>query len=276
MKRAKRSNNLSGQSVKMIKKAPKDKYITRLARDLKAFREREASGEEISSAERRNMRARERRAMEKMRKTAEPLIEQANKTLENLRSRELSTLSMERVLDAFSQDKRETELFSLSGAKTYQDIVEEITLASTFLNSPDTAQLTATRQQRNRKLKRKYGNVEDTLKNNTYIESGLIPTEEDAKEIFRHYREIEEYWSSLIGKEGQRGVYGSDKLILYMIDIHNQGLDEGLYGMEALKNFSLERTPEYQELFKERNKVTGISGLFTQKGKGYGRLAGLL
>ena len=140
MKRAKRSNNLSGQSVKIIKKAPKDKYITRLAMDLKRFREREAAGEEISSAERRNMRSRERRAMEKMRKTVEPLIEQANKTLENLRSRQLSTLSMERVLDAFSQDKREVELFSLSGAKTYQDIVEEITLASTFLNSPDTAQ----------------------------------------------------------------------------------------------------------------------------------------
>lgn len=265
MKRVKRSNRLSG-----------DKYITRLASDLKKFREREASGEKISSTERRNMRARERRAMEKMRKTAEPLIEQANKTLENLKSRELSTLSMERVLDAFSQDKREVDAFTLSRAKTYQDLVEEITLASSFLNSPDTAQLTATRQQRNRKLKRKYGNVESTLKNNTYIESGLIPTEEDAKEIFRHYREIEEYWSSLIGKEGQRGVYGSDKLILYMIDIHNQGLDEGLYGMEALKNFSLERTPEYQELFKERNKVTGISGLFTQKGRGYGRLAGLL
>ena len=114
------------------------------------------------------------------------------------------------------------------------------------------------------------------MKDKTYIQSGLIPTEEDARQIFKSYREIEETWASLIGKEGQKGVYGSDKLILYLIDVHNQGLDELVYGQNALENFSLERTPEYRELFEERNKVTGISGLFTQKGVGYGKLAGLL
>ena len=114
------------------------------------------------------------------------------------------------------------------------------------------------------------------MKDKTYIEKGLIASEEDAKKIFATYRRIEEYWASLIGKEGQRGVYGSDKLILYIIDVYNQGLDAEMYGMQAMENFSLERTPEYRELFQERNKVTGISGLFTQKGKAYGKLAGLL
>lgn len=251
-----------------------ERYITKLAEDIKAFREKEAAGEKISSRERSNLRARERRAIAKMRVTAEPLIQQANETLESLESKGIYTLAGQRVRDEFLKSNRVG--FSLEKAKTYQDVVEEITLASTFLNSPETTQLTGSREQTTRRLKRKYGDLEQSLKDKTYIEKGLIATEEDAKQIFKSYRKIEEYWASLIGKEGQRGVYGSDKLILYMIDVHNQGLDEELYGMQALQNFSLERTPEYRELFEERNKVTGISGLFTKKGVGYGKLAGLL
>lgn len=256
------------------KQSKEDRYITRLAQDLKKFREKEASGEKITKQERANMRARERRAIKKMKQTAQPLIEQANETLRTLEEKGINTLAAQRVYDEFS--KRGRLNFSLEDTKSYQDIVEEITLAKSFLNSPETTQLTGSREARNRKLKRKYGELEESLKDKTYIEKGLIPSEEDAKIIFSTYRKIEEYWASLIGKEGQRGVYGSDKLILYLIDIHNQGLDAELYGMQAMENFSLERTPEYRELFEERNKVTGISGLFTQKGKGYGKLAGLL
>lgn len=251
-----------------------ERYITRLAEDLKRFREREEAGENITSRERKNMRARERRAIKKMEETARPLIKQANETLRTLEENNIQTLAAQRVYDEFATMGRSE--FSFDGAKTYQDVVREITLASSFLNSPETAQLTGSRQQRNRRLKRKYGDLEQSLKDKTYLENGLIPTEEDAKQIFKSYRQIEETWASLIGKEGQKGVYGSDKLILYLIDVHNQGLDELLYGQKAMENFSLERTPEYRELFEERNKVTGISGLFTQKGKGYGRLAGLL
>lgn len=259
---------------KTRKQSSNDRYITRLAEDLKKFREREEAGEKISSRERKNMRARELRAIKKMKESAMPLIEQANETLQNLESKGIQTLAAQRVYDEFS--KKERMGFSLDEAKSYQDIVEEITLAKSFLTSPETTQLTGSREARNRRLKKKYGNLEQSLKDKTYIQEGLIPTEEDAKKIFATYRRIEEYWSSLIGKEGQRGVYGSDKLILYLIDVHNQGLDAELYGMQAMENFSLERTPEYRELFEERNKVTGISGLFTQKGKGYGKLAGLL
>lgn len=260
--------------MKRKKSNKDDKYITKLAKDLKKFREREESGEKITPQERKNMRARELRAIKKMKETAQPLIEQANETLNILEEKGINTLAAQRVYDEFSTKGRLN--FSLEQAKSYNDIVEEITLAKSFLNSPETTQLTGSRQQRNRRLKKKYGDLEQSLKDKTYIESGLIPTEEDAKKIFSTYRKIEEYWASLIGKEGQRGVYGSDKLILYLIDVYNQGLDAEFYGMQAMENFSLERTPEYRELFQERNKVTAISGLFTQKGKAYGRLAGLL
>lgn len=260
--------------MKRKKTQSSDRYITKLAEDLKKFREREEAGETITKRERANMRARERRAMAKMKKTAEPLIKQANETLETLEEKGIRTLAAQRVYDEFS--KKERLNFSLDDAKSYNDIVQEVTLAKSFLNSPETTQLTGSRESRNRRLKRKYGDLEQSLKDKTYIEKGLIPTEEDAKQIFATYRKIEEYWASLIGKEGQKGVYGSDKLILYLIDVHNQGLDAELYGMQAMENFSLERTPEYRELFEERNRVTSISGLFTQKGKGYGRLAGLL
>ena len=44
-------------------------YIRKLAEDLRSFREREEAGEEISAKERKNLRARERRVMQKMKKS---------------------------------------------------------------------------------------------------------------------------------------------------------------------------------------------------------------
>ena len=251
----------------------KERYITRLAEDLKRFREREEAGEVISARERRHIRSRELRAIKKMKTEAQPLITEANRVFKLMENEGISTLSQKRVYDDFSKLGR-TE-FTLSDASSYNDIVSEITRAKSFLNAPDTNILTGRRAQRNRSLYKKYSSQLESLSNNTYLESGLIPSEADAKQIFANYRRIEEYNAARIGKQGQKGVYGSENLILYMIDVHNQGLDELEYGLKALDEFDLEQTPEFKELLKERNKVTGISGLF-KKGGYYGRLAGLL
>lgn len=250
-----------------------DRYITRLAEDIKRFKEREASGEEITTRERRNIRARERRVIKKMKIEAQPLINEANRVFNLLEKEGISTLSQQRVYDDFAKLGR-TE-FTLTDSKSYEDIVSEITRAKSFLNASDTNILTGRRTQRNRGLHKKYSSQLDSLTNNTYIQSGLIPTEEDAKKIFANYRRIEEFNAARIGKQGQRGVYGSENLILYMIDVHNRGLDELEYGLKALDEYDIEQTPEFKELLEQRNKVTGISGLF-QKGGYYGRLAGLL
>ena len=45
-----------------------DRYITKLAQDLKRYKERVEAGEKISSTERKNIRARELRVMKKMKK----------------------------------------------------------------------------------------------------------------------------------------------------------------------------------------------------------------
>lgn len=250
-----------------------DRYITRLAQDLKRFKERVEAGEEISKTERKNIRARELRAMKKMKKEAEPLMSEANRVFKLLESEGILTLTQKRIYDDFAKLGRSE--FTVSEATSYSDIVAEITRAKSFLNAPDTNILTGRRTERNRGLHRKYASQLDSLTDNTYVQSGLIPTEEDAKVIFANYRRIEEYNAARIGKQGQRGVYGSENLILYMIDVHNRGLDEYEYGIKALDDFDLEQTPEFKELLEERNKVTGISGLF-QKGGYYGRLAGLL
>lgn len=248
-------------------------YIKKLAEDLRSFKEREEAGEEISAKERRNLRARERRVMQKMKKESEPLMAEANRVLALMEKEGLNTLSQRRVYDEFAKLGREG--FTLDEAKSYSDIVSEITRAKTFLNAPDTNILTGKRTERNRALRKKYSSQLDSLSNNTYVQSGLIPTEAEAKLIFANYRRIEEYNAARIGKQGDKGVYGSENLILYMIDVHNRGLDEYEYGIKALDDFDIEQTPEFQELLRERNQVTGISGLF-QKGGYYGRLEGLL
>lgn len=248
-------------------------YIKKLAEDLRSFREREEAGEEISAKERKNLRARERRVMQKMKKESEPLMAEANRVLSLMEKEGLNTLSQRRVYDEFAKLGREG--FTLDEAKSYSDIVSEITRAKTFLNAPDTNILTGRRTERNRALRKKYSSQLDSLTNNTYVQSGLIPTESEAKLIFANYRRIEEYNAARIGKQGDKGVYGSENLILYMIDVHNRGLDEYEYGIKALDDFDIEQTPEFKELLRERNQVTGISGLF-QKGGYYGRLEGLL
>lgn len=248
-------------------------YIRKLAEDLRSFREREEAGDEISAKERKNLRARERRIMQKMKKESEPLMAEANRVLALMEKEGLNTLSQRRVYDEFAKLGREG--FTLDEAKSYSDIVSEITRAKTFLNASDTNILTGRRTERNRALRKKYSSQIDSLTNNTYVQSGLIPTEAEAKLIFANYRRIEEYNAARIGKQGDKGVYGSENLILYMIDVHNRGLDEYEYGIKALDDFDIEQTPEFKELLRERNQVTGISGLF-QKGGYYGRLEGLL
>lgn len=264
----KRSNKKSSK-----KQSRKERYITKLAKDLRKFREREASGETISTKERRNMRARERRVMSKMKEDANILLQEANRVMKMLIDNDINTLSLQRVKDELYSEGRAS--FSFDSSNTYEDIVAEITRARTFLNAPDTNVLTGKRQQRNEELRKKYGDKLQSLTDNTYVQSGMIASEDEAKQIFANYRRIEEYHMARIGKQGQKGVYGSENLILYMIDVHNMGLDEFEYGEKAILDFNLEQLPEFQEMLNERNKVTGISGLF-QKGGYYGRLEGLL
>lgn len=269
MKRSSKTTNKKSTR----KQSREDRYITRLAEDLRKFKEREAAGEKITSKERKNIRARERRVMEKMKKEASPLISEANRVMKMLGENGINTLSYQRARDELAKEGRVS--FSFENAKNYTSLTAEITRARTFLNSPDTNVLTGKREQRNQELHRKYKDKLHSLSDSTYVESGLIATEAEAKQIFSSYRKIEEFHMARIGKQGQNGVYGSENLILYMIDVHNMGLNEFDYGEKAMLDFDLEQLPEFQEMLKERNKVTGISGLF-EKGGFYGRLEGLL
>lgn len=258
---------------KTRKQSRQERYITQLAKDLRKFREREIAGEKISEKERRNMRARERRVMKKMKETSSQLIEKANEVYSSLYNEGIDTLTMRRTYDDFQKMGRFH--FSLDDAKSYSDVVEEITRASNFLNAPDTNMQTGKRETVNLALHEKYGSKVQSLSDNTYVQQGLIASEKEASIIFANYRRIEEFHAARIGKAGNDGVYGSDNLILFMIDVHNRGLDELEYGLKALEAFDLEQVPEFQEVLKERNKVTGITGLF-EKGGIYGKLEGLL
>ena len=267
----KRSNKKKSSTTK--KQSRQERYITRLAEDLRKFREREAAGENITARERKNIRARERRIMARMRNESSGLISEANRVMKLMSDEGIRTLALQRVYDDFTKLGRFE--FSVDDSKTYSDIVSEITRATNFLNDPESNVLTGKRVNRNEELHEKYSSQLGSLSSNTYVQSGLIATEKDASIIFANYRRIEEFYAARIGKQGQNGVYGSENLILYMIDVHNKGLDEYELGLEALENFNIEQLPEWQELLKERNKVTGISGLF-QKGGLYGKLEGLL
>lgn len=272
----KRNNRKKASTAKKRstpKQSRQERYITKLAEDLRKFREREEAGEVISAKERKNIRARERRVMVRMRKESAPLISEANRVMSLMQENGIRTLEMQRIYDDWAKIGHAE--FTLDDSQSYTDIVKEINRASSFLNDPESNVLTASREIRNRALQDRYSSQLESLRNEGYVKSGLIPTEDDAKKIFANYRRIEEFYSARIGKQGQKGVYGSENLILYMIDVHNKGLDEYQYGIEALENFNQEQLPEFEELIKERNKVTGISGLF-QKGGLYGKLEGLL
>lgn len=268
-----RKRNNKSKAKQASKQSRTERYITKLAEDLRKFREREESGEDISAKERKNIRARERRVMTRMKKESAPLISEANRVMSLMQENGIRTLEMQRIYDDWVKIGHVE--FTLDDSETYTDIVREINRASSFLNDPESNLLTGQRASRNKILNDRYSSQLGSLSSNTYVQSGLIASEKDASIIFANYRRIEEFHAARIGKQGQNGVYGSENLILYMIDVHNKGLDEYELGLEALENFNIEQMPEWQELLKERNKVTGISGLF-QKGGFYGKLEGLL
>lgn len=250
------------------------KYLKKLAEDIKAFKEKEASGQPISSRERRNIRARERRAIKKMKQAVAPLIGEANRILDLLRSEKIKTLSMQRLEDEFKA--RGIYNFTTDNVKTYNDIVEEITRASAFINAPESNVLAGKRYERNEFLQVTYGDAAiNALKHGDFVEQGLIPTKEDAKIIFANYRRIEETWKHLIGKAGNDQVYGSDNLILAMIDFHNKGLNEFDEAEKLMETYQDEVLPGFKKALEKRNMITGISGLF-EEGGFYGGLEGLL
>lgn len=245
-----------------------DKYTEKLIKDLREYKKKERKGL-ISATERKNIKRREKSAVSRMIKAASGLIEEANSALKKLVDIGAITFGVERVLTDYGNK------FQLTEDMEFSDIFKQVQGASTFLSDPETAYLTAQRITRNTELKDRYDELYNKLKNNTWKDNEVL-SPEDMSRVFSNYRRIEEEKYSLISQAQGKEVYGSENLILFMIEVRRQGGDELLAAHDMLEEFEMENLPEYKALVEMRTKrAKSISGLFSDRGI-YGRLGKLL
>lgn len=259
---------------KSTKKSPKkptkkivDRYTEALIKDLRAFRRKEKKGK-VTAEERRNMKRREKTAVLRMIKAADELISEANSAFAKLNSIGAVTMGVQRVLDDFQGD------FSIDSSLNFSEVFAKIQGAATFLNDPETVFLTAQRLKRNSDLKAEYDKLYERLKSGKWKDNEFL-SNEDMKRVFSNYRRIEEEAYGLISGGGKEQ-YGSENLIMYMIEVRRQGGDELQAAHAILEQFEIENLPEFKDLVKLRGKkAKSISGLFGERGV-YGRLGKLL
>lgn len=81
-----------------------------------------------------------------------------------------------------------------------------------------------------------------------------------ASKAFEAYRKLEEEYASLIGRQGQEGVYGSENLIIAVYDYYARGMDGQEYGMDLLNAWADDYLRELEGINYSLDEAEGIIG----------------
>lgn len=195
--------------------------------------------------------------LETMKERLEPIINEANRRVEALKFRNLSSAALLRAEEESGRD-----YFNLDDLTDRESIIEEATRARVFLADKTstiegakvfTAQLNAAIYKG--KFGNQYHNWENKYKN---FDISAID-EEIAKEVFRNYRKLEEIRAADIVGDG---AYGSENLIIAMYDAQIRGEDSFMAGLEQLDAHYAMKKASWQKRFERSNSVASILGLY--------------
>lgn len=195
--------------------------------------------------------------LESMKERLEPIINEANRRVENLKFRQLSSAALLRAEEESGRD-----YFNLDDLTDRNSIIKEATRARVFLADKTstiegakvfTAQLNAAIYKG--KFGNQYHNWENKYKN---FDISAID-EEIAKEVFRNYRKLEEIRAADIVGDG---AYGSENLIIAMYDAQIRGEDSFMAGLEQLDAHYTMKKASWQKRFERANSVASILGFY--------------
>lgn len=195
--------------------------------------------------------------LETMKERLEPIINEANRRVENLKFRQLSSAALLRAEEESGRD-----YFNLDDLADRESIIKEATRARVFLADKTstiegakvfTAQLNAAI------YKGKFGNQYHNWENK-YKNFDISAIDEDiAKEVFRNYRKLEEIRAADIVGDG---AYGSENLIIAMYDAQIRGEDSFMAGLEQLDAHYTMKKTSWQKRFERANSVASILGFY--------------
>ena len=202
--------------------------------------------------------------LESMKQRLEPLINEANRRVENLKFRNLSSAALLRAEEESGRD-----YFDIDELTDRTSIIKEATRARVFLADKTstiegakvfTAQLNAAI------YKGKFGNQYHNWENK-YKNFDISTIDEDiAKKVFKNYRKLEEIRAADIVGDG---AYGSENLIIAMYDAQIRGEDSFTAGLEQLDAHYDMKKDSWQKRFERANSVASILGFYEDDGDEY-------
>ena len=202
--------------------------------------------------------------LERMKERLQPIISEANRRIEALKFRQLSSTAVLRAEEESGRD-----YFDIDELSDRSSIIKEATRARVFLSDKTstiegakvfTAQLNAAIYKG--KFGNQYHNWENKYKN---FDISSID-EEIAKEVFRNYRKLEEIRAAdIIGD----GAYGSENLIIAMYDAQIRGEDSFMAGLDQLNTHYKMKQASWQKRFERANSVASILGFYEDDNNEY-------
>lgn len=202
--------------------------------------------------------------LERMKERLQPIISEANRRIEALKFRQLSSAAVLRAEEESGRD-----YFDIDELADKSSIIKEATRARVFLADKTstiegakvfTAQLNAAIYKG--KFGNQYHNWENKYKN---FDISTID-EEIAKEVFRNYRKLEEIRAAdIIGD----GAYGSENLIIAMYDAQIRGEDSFMAGLDQLNTHYKMKQATWQKRFERANSVASILGFYEDDNNEY-------
>lgn len=202
--------------------------------------------------------------LERMKERLQPIISEANRRIEALKFRQLSSAAVLRAEEESGRD-----YFDIDELTDRSSIIKEATRARVFLADKTstiegakvfTAQLNAAIYKG--KFGNQYHNWENKYKN---FDISTID-EKIAKEVFRNYRKLEEIRAAdIIGD----GAYGSENLIIAMYDAQIRGEDSFMAGLDQLDTHYKMKQASWQKRFERANSVASILGFYEDDNNEY-------
>ena len=197
-----------------------------------------------------------RNELEKWKSDLEPLVNEANKRIELIQASGYTSYALDRVIKEGGQD-----FFDLSEINTREELITENTRLRVFINDKgstlDGAKI-ETAQINSSKYLGKFGNQYNTKEYNFAKFDTDVIDKKIAIKAFENYRKIESHRASEIVGEGS---YGSNNLIAALYDAEVRGYDSLVYGEDLLDSFVKLSDDEWENVRKDVNSITGISGI---------------
>lgn len=197
----------------------------------------------------------QQRKVDETRDKLEPIISEANRRIELIKSQGLTSGAVLRAEQETGRD-----YFSLDELETIPELIKEATRARVFLADETstiegakiyTAQLNAA------EFRGQFGNQYHTFEHKFKNFNTAVIDEDVAKIVFSNYRKLEELRAADITGDG---AYGSENLIIAMYDAQLHGEDSFMAGLEQLDSYYRKKTTEWRSRFERANEVTSILG----------------